>query len=263
MKEETAEQLAQLRAAYEGATDPKEKEKFRGRLRRAKSSIAEAAKATQEEINAIDTIEGFWAASLSGVNPEKLAGWTARQNYVEALLRDANMVLDGKQPDEEFVEDVDEEIQDDIREHGIAGITGPLLYEKFWLNSTMLAKFTNGPDTPTSIFARFGLVVGLPDFLTHKWNAFIAKHRGSNQPQTVPEVFYVSLRCSRCNGLPTSISSQIAAVYNRTNGYTCQSCIDKAVKARDFKQERYLLENANLLDSFGRVKDQAQRAGSK
>jgi hypothetical protein len=256
MKEETAEQLAQLRADYEAATDPKIKERYRGRLRRAESSITKAAKATETELAQVETIQDFWNLSLRGVDQTQLNVWKARREEVEGILYDIQLVLEGKQPDAEFITDVDDEIRADIQEHGIADITVPILLGKFWLKPELLAKLTSGEETPSSVFARFGILIGLPDIRLHQWDAFIAKHRGSKQPQVVPEVFYVSIRCSQCNGLPSAISSQIAAAYSRGAGYTCQSCIDKAAKARNFKQERYLPENANLLDSFGRVKDQ-------
>src|SRR5580704_1058754 len=152
----------------------------RKREERARAKEAKATAASQEELHAVETIQDFWSLSLRGVDPEKLAAWQARQKYVEALLGDVRMVLEGRQPDEEFIEDVDQELRDDIKEYGIAGVTVPMLIGKFWLDAELLERLASG-DTPSSRFAKFGLLTALDDFSVHKWNAFIATHLRSKQ----------------------------------------------------------------------------------
>lgn len=212
----------------------------------ARKRVSRAAEKAQEAIEVLETIQDFWAVSLPSANPKKLAEWQARQEYVEALLGDIRTVLEGRSPDEEFITDVDDEVRADIKEFGEAGITPILLIGKFWQNPELLSELTSG-DTPTTVFARFGILTALPDVRVHQWKAFTQKRR-SEQPQQ--EVFYVPIRCTQCNDLPTSVSSGVAAAYNRTRGYICQSCIDKAAKVRDFAHQDNVRADAMPFGEF-------------
>lgn len=228
----------------------KEKEKLRGRARRAEAKKAEEAAAAQKQVNTVETIEDFWAISRPGLDVGKWAEWLARQDYVEALLGDIRMVLEGREPDAEFIEDVDEQTREDVKQHGVAGITVPLLIGKFWQSPTLLEKLTSG-DSPTAVFAKFGLLIAIDDYSLHKWNTFIAAHRRKSQPQPVKTQQWVTLTCSVCHERPTAVSSESAAQYARTGDYKCLSCLDKLTKVRNFTK---YIRSHQIFDKWGRVR---------
>jgi hypothetical protein len=245
MKDETPEQAAARRAA----------DAQRKRAERARKKLEAETQATQEGLNAVETIQDFWAISLRGLDVAKLAGWKLRQEYVEALLGDIRTVLERRAPDDQFIDDVDEELRADIKEHGVAGVTVPLLIGPFWKNPELLAKLTSGDDTPSTIFARFGILTAVDDFNLHKWDTFIAAHRRSKQPRVeTSQVFYVSLHCSSCSAPPMAVSSAVAEAYGRTKQYLCGNCLSKAAKLRNFTQEQRSPDHA-IFDGWGRVKD--------
>lgn len=143
------------------AAEAREKERLRGIARRADAKV-------RESMSEAETIEQFWAESRKLLDAAKLAEWQARQEYVEALLGDIRTVLEGRSPDEEFVEDVDDEIQEGIKIHGVAGITVPLQIGQFWKDPALLPQLTSG-DTPSTIFARFGILTAVSDYTQHRW----------------------------------------------------------------------------------------------
>src|SRR6266852_2463162 len=118
----------------------------RKRRERAAKKEAQAAAASTDELNATEMVQEFWAASITKADPVKLAELKARQEYVVAILGDVRTVLEGHSPDAEFIEDVDEEIRNDIKEHGVAGVTVPLLIGKYWQEPETLAKLCGGDD---------------------------------------------------------------------------------------------------------------------
>jgi len=62
-----------------------------------------------------------------------------------------------------------------LREYGEAGVTPIVLIGKFWQDPNLLAQLTTG-EAPSSVFAKFGVLIGLPDLKVHQWNEFMA-HR--------------------------------------------------------------------------------------
>jgi hypothetical protein len=185
----TDEQVAALQTPQQiEAAEARERERQRGIQRRADAKI-------RESMSAATTIQEFWAESRKLLDAGKIAEWQARQDYVEALLGDIRTVLEGRSPDEEFASDVDEEIRADIKEHGVAGITVPLLIGKFWQNDPkLLERLTHG-DSPSAVFAKFGFLLAVDDYSQHKWDEFMAarcyQHSdGGNQQPLAPEALY-------------------------------------------------------------------------
>jgi hypothetical protein len=245
MKTETPEQAAARKAA-----DAKRK-----RDERARKKTEAATQATQDQLARAETLEQFWAASITKADPAQLAEWRARQEYVEAVLGDIRTVLEGRTPDFEFIEDVDEEVRADIKEHGIAGVTAPLLIGRFWKEPETLGKLTSGADTPSTIFAKFGILTAVDDYSLHRWDSFVAAYRREKQPRIeIPEALYVSIKCSLCDAPPKVVSSAIAEAYkHQAKDFVCANCAAKAAKARTFTEVRGA-EHA-LFDNWGRVKD--------
>src|SRR5216683_4489323 len=124
MKEETAEQAAARKAA-----DAKRK-----RDERARKKLEDAAKATETTLAQAETVEDFWAASLTTVNPAKLAEWKARQEEIFDTLHWMREVMDGTynvSPDDiecyVSLEEGDEDIKRMLREYGETFATAVLL----------------------------------------------------------------------------------------------------------------------------------------
>lgn len=231
----------QIRSAEERAKDAERK-----RAERARAKIrAETAKS--------ESIEAFWQESRKSLDPDKLVEYQARHDYVEALLGDIRTVLENQQPDTEFIADVENEIREDIAQFGVAHVTVPLLIGEFWKNPEQLARLTNG-DTPSAIFAKFGLLIAIDDFTFFtKWTPFLSRLHKKPQQELAP--LYVSLSCTKCKSLPTSVCSDIAAAYVRSGNYVCQRCLDASQKARTFSKEHRLPEN-QIRDQWGRVRDE-------
>jgi hypothetical protein len=242
-------------AAARRAADAKRK-----RDERARKKLEDAAKATKDTLAQAETLEEFWAASLTTADAQKLAEWRARQEEIFDTLYWMRQVMDGtynvSPTDTECyvgIEEGDEDIKRQLRDYGEAGITPVLLLVKFWADPELFAQLTK-TENPTAIFAKFGILVGLPDLKVHQWGQFISAYRRSKQPRIeVPQVFYVSIHCSSCNAPPTSISSESAAAYARSRDYKCGNCLSKAAKLRNFTQEQREPEH-QIFDSWGRVK---------
>jgi hypothetical protein len=162
----SSEQVAALQTPQQiEAAEARERERLRGIARRADAKV-------RESMSQAETIQEFWMESRKLADPTMLSKWQTRQEYVEALLGDLHTVLEGRSPDQEFIQDVDDELKADIAEFGEAGITPILLIGKFWQDPNLLAQLTKD-DSPSSLFAKFGVLVALPDLKIHQWNEFM------------------------------------------------------------------------------------------
>jgi hypothetical protein len=170
----SADQVAQLQERYPTPKTPAERREA-ARLRKQAQRTRDKEKTeTKAAMSQAETVEQFWAESLKLADPVKLTEWKARHEYVEALLGDIRTVLEGRSPDEEFLNDVNDEIRSDIKQHGVAGVTVPLLIGKFWQDDPeLLAKLTSG-DTPSAVFAKFGFLLAIDDYSLHKWEQFLS-----------------------------------------------------------------------------------------
>jgi hypothetical protein len=138
----------------------REQERQRGIARRADAKV-------RESMSQAETIQEFWMESRKLADSTLLSKWQTRQDYVEALLGDLYTVLDGRSPDREFIQDVDDELKSDLAEFGEAGVTPILLIGNFWKEPDLLVQLTSG-DTPSAIFAKFGFLVSLLDLKIHQ-----------------------------------------------------------------------------------------------
>jgi hypothetical protein len=239
----------------------REKDRQRKREERARKKLEDAAAATQAEQAQADTLQEFWAASITTADQKKLTGWKERQEEVFDTLHWMNQVMDGTynvDPSEtEYyvgIEEGDEDIERMVRDYGeVAAIT--LLLGKFWQNPELLTELTKD-ENPTAIFLKYGILVGLPEVRLRKWDEFIKARRPSQQLTHVMQntFFYATIKCTGCDAPPTSVSVTTAEAYRRSNNFLCQNCLDKRAKARDFSQGGTLHENV-IFDSWGRVRD--------
>ena len=196
----SSEQVAALQTPQQiEAAEARERERLRGIARRADAKV-------RESMSQAETIQEFWAESRKLADATRLAEWQTRQEYVEGLLGDLYTVLDGRSPDEEFIQELDDALKADIAEFGEAGVTPILLIGKFWQDPNLLAQLTSG-DTPSAIFARVGVLVALPDLKIHHWNEFMdapdshASERHSDCEETQP----TGVRQGSCNNHSESL----------------------------------------------------------
>jgi hypothetical protein len=175
-------QVAALRAAYptpktpaERAQEKREAARQRKRNQRARDK---AEKETQVAISQADDIQAFWAESLKAVDPEKLSKWQAREEQVIAQLGAMRDAMEGRAPDEEFIDDVDRDTNEMLHEFGEVAATPVLLCAKFWQDPELLAQLTKD-ENATAIFAKFGILVALPDLRVHQWTEFVNSRRST------------------------------------------------------------------------------------
>jgi hypothetical protein len=146
------------------------------------SANRRSAPATREKaeikaaISQAETIQQFWAESLKVADPEKLTVWKARQEEVEGQL--GAMRLEGRAYDDQFIDDVDRDTNDMLREFGEAAATPVLLVGKFWQDPELLGQLTKN-ENATAIFAKFGILVALPDMRVHQWTEFVRSRRSA------------------------------------------------------------------------------------
>jgi hypothetical protein len=107
------------------------------------------------------------------------------------------------------------------RRVGEAAVTPILLIGKFWQEPEMLSKLTTG-DSQSAVFAKYGLLVVLPDLKIHQWEQFLAATR-----VTTPVASgngFTTLQC-KCGNLPDAVSLSIANRYQELGiAYQCYRC---------------------------------------
>jgi hypothetical protein len=173
----STEQVTALQEKFPTPTTPAERREA-ARLRKQAQRIRDKEKAEiKAAMSQADTIQQFWAESLKTADPAKLTEWKARQEQVEAQLGAMRDCMEGRAFDDQFIEDVDRDTRDMLREYGECGATPVLLLEKFWQDPETLAQLTKD-ENATAIFAKFGILMALPDIRVHQWEQFITAHRG-------------------------------------------------------------------------------------
>jgi len=167
------------------ASQRREKERLRGQQRRADAKVLDS-------MSGAETIQQFWAESLKLADAQKLAEWRERQECVFDTLHWMESWMDGTyniHPSEtEYyvgIEEGDEDLRRDIAEFGECGVTPILWIGPFWQDPDLLAQLTSG-DTPSAVFAKFGILTALPDLKIHQWEQFMARHRAATTPATPP-----------------------------------------------------------------------------
>ena len=205
-----------------------------------------------------ETVHEYWAASVKSADPVKLVEWKARQEEVEAQLAAMRDCMEGRAYDDQFILDVDDDTKAMLEKYGEAGVTPVLLIPKFWQEPNTMALFTK--TDATSVFARYGILIGLPDIRVYKWKGFIASRRES---PTVPPSHYVVMQCTACK-LPSSAENVPRSIAERYQSlrrkFECAACRSKEAASRAAstfgKANLYQSPTEHaVFDAFGRVRD--------
>lgn len=246
----SAEQVATLQEKYPTPKTPAERREA-ARLRKQAQRTREKEKAEiKAAMSQAEDIQAFWSESLKQADPEKVTEWQSREEQVVAQLGAMRDVLEGRAFDDEFIEDVATDTKDMLSEFGEAAATPVLLLEKFWQEPNLLAQLTKD-ENATAIFAKYGILIALPDIRVHEWEQFIDSRRST----ALPAPTFTTIACS-C-GQPTSVSVETARAY-ATRVYRCGCCIAKdstsrAAVAKALEVEYSTPEN-QIRDSWGRIK---------
>jgi len=89
--------------------------------------------------------------------------------------------VEGRAPDELYIDDVDRDTKDMLKEYREVAATPVLLLGQFWQDSNLLAQLTKD-ENATAIFAKYGILVALPDLRVHQWQQFIAVEKPTRIP---------------------------------------------------------------------------------
>jgi hypothetical protein len=144
----------------------------------------------------------------------------------------------------------------DVGEHGICEMEVYLL--KFWQDPNIFAMLTQRGNA-TSIFVRYGIVVGVPGHRLHEWEQWLQSRKPTN-PQ--PTSGYTTLRCVNsptCGALPVAAPQSIADGYREKSiPYKCHECLGKersgvAAVGKALAVE-YKQPESTIFDSRGRIK---------
>src|SRR5258706_14895346 len=102
----------------------------RKREERARKKLEAETQATQEKLAQAETVEQFWAASITKADPQQVAAWRVRQEEIFDTLYWMRQEVDGTysvSPDDTEcfvgIEEGDEDINRQLRDYGEAGIT--------------------------------------------------------------------------------------------------------------------------------------------
>ncbi len=234
------------------------KDADRKRDSRAREKQQKQKAEAEKKLGEAKTFPEYWAAQRANLTEAQRAEYDQREEYVldvqslmkryldnhdQMVTEQSALPEDGRVSLQQLIDAVEE----DVKAHGICESI-ILVVEKLWteteknLRERILAR---GGATATLL--TYGYRTALDGFLYQK---FLVKRQPRVQQ---PEVLYTSLRCSTCNALPVSVTSEIAAAYSRTRDYKCLNCLDKAAKLRNFTQEQRSPDHA-IFDGWGRVK---------
>ncbi len=250
-------------AAKRREAEKKEKDRLRKRDERARAKTEKETQAAmlkvEQEASQADSFPEYWAAQRATLTDDQRAEYKQRESDVLDLQFAMRKHVDGIYEQTTDLEDhvpleaIIEEVKEEVATHGSCESI-ILVVPKLWasgekdLRERILAK-----GGATALLLQYGYRTAVDGFIFER---FYQKFLVKRQPRVQkPEVLYVSLRCSTCNALPVSVTSEIAAAYAKTKDYKCANCLDKAAKIRNFAQEQRSPEH-QVFDSFNRVKDQ-------
>jgi hypothetical protein len=224
----SAEQVLALQTPQQIATaEARERERQRGIARRAEKKVLDSMSEAED-------IQQFWAESLKLADAQKLAEWRERQECVLDTMHWMESWMSGTynvSPSEtEYyvgIEEGDEDLRRDIAEHGECGATPILWVGKFWQDPNLLAQLTSG-ETPSAIFAKFGILTALPDLRVHQWEQFMAARRATQKAKENATVLATvspttTMKCScadkRFNTESTGVGAQRSQRRRRVDGW--------------------------------------------
>jgi hypothetical protein len=217
---QTPQQIAEAEAR---ARDAERKRLERQREREAKT------------FGSIETKEALWQLNRSLVPEAELDALLERQEAMFDLTFCMRKYVDGVYELTTDAEDrvpltaIAEEVELEVKQYGVVTMEIVLL-DDYW-KTPLYEKFQSEPSSPTSIFARLGVVTAIPSHSLHNWEEFMDAQMA---PPTKVQSGngYTTLAC-KCGALPEAISHSIADRYQELGiTYRCQRCRDLERKSR-------------------------------
>jgi hypothetical protein len=217
---QTSQQIAEAEAR---ARDAERKRLERQREREAKT------------FGSIETTKALWEFNRTSLSEAELNALLERQEEMFDLIFCMRKYVDGiyeqttDAEDRVPVEAIAAEVEMEIKQHGVVTMEIVLL-DDYW-KTPLYEKFQSESTSPTSIFARLGVVTAIPSHSLHNWEEFMNAQKPA-KPQ--PGNSYVTLKCG-CNLLTGEIvvSQSIADRYRELGiTYRCQRCRDLERKSR-------------------------------
>lgn len=168
-------QVAELKAHYQTdserqAMEAREKDAARKRLERQKAAAA-------KQLEDLTTKEALWKFNRIRVPEAQLNALLERQEAIFDLIFCMRKYVDGiyeqttDLEDRVPVEAIAPEVEMEIKQHGVVTMEIVLL-DDYW-KTPLYEKFQSEPRTPTSIFARLGVVTAIPSHSLHNWEEFM------------------------------------------------------------------------------------------
>jgi hypothetical protein len=240
MKKLTENQIAELRTAYEEATDPKIKERYRGRLRRAEEQIKAVERESSAEFNAIETMEDFRTYNRKAISSSELGELYAKNQRVDDLTNWIELVLEGsdisRDPDWPSMQSGVAAVNEHVAQNGLCNVEFVILGQYWKLPLYDILKLRTDS---TGEFARTGLLTALPELRVRQLQEKLAADRHVE----VPKPIYISfLQCTLCGELLPQAATGL-----------CGSCKLKQGKVRAFTKEQRSSDHTPF-DLWGRVK---------
>jgi hypothetical protein len=210
------------------AAEQREQERLRGIERRA------AAK-TAQEFGSIETKEALWQFNRSRVPEAELNALLERQEAMFDLTFCMRKYVDGIYEQTTDAEDrvpvaaIAEEVELEVKQHGVVTMEVVLMGD-YW-KTPLYENFQSKPTSPTSIFARLGVVTAIPSHSLHQWTKFMAAQQ---PPKAQPGNGYTTLRCA-CDAMTgrESVPLSIADRYRELGKkFLCSRCRDVENKLR-------------------------------
>jgi hypothetical protein len=169
---QTPQQIAEAEAR---ARDAERKRLDRQREREAKM------------FGSIETKEALWQLNRSLVPEAELNALLERQEEMFDLIFSMRKYVDGTYEQTTDVEDrvpvaaIAEEVESEVEQYGVVTMEIVLL-DDYW-KTPLYEKFQSEPTTPTSIFARLGVVTAIPSHSLHNWDDFMNAQIATPVPQ--------------------------------------------------------------------------------
>jgi len=133
-----------------------------------------------------------------------------------------------------------EEVEMEVQQHGVVTME-IVLIDDYW-KTPLYEKFQSEPTSPTSIFARLGVVTAIPSHSLHNWEEFMNAQQPPQEPvqqpaqqteKIQPGNAYTTLAC-KCGAPPDAVPQSIADRYEELGiTYRCQRCSDLERKSRE------------------------------
>ena len=167
----TAEQVLALQTPAQKTTaEQREQERLRGIERRALARV-------EKQLESITTKEDLWQLNRSLVPEAELNALLERQEAMFDLIFCMRKYVDGTYEQTTDVEDrvpvaaIAEEVELEVEQYGAVTME-IVLIDDYW-KTPLYEKFQSEPTSPTSIFARLGVVTAIPSHSLHNWDEFM------------------------------------------------------------------------------------------